>query len=123
MQGGSGASGDNGQELSEISRVIVHLYKERLGHGPTRARAIRCTDDVVVCVMEGTLTTKERTLHSAGADQSLLESRTEVQEIIKGEIVGKVEAALGQPVSSVVGGIDLEGDVATLTFLLQAGDS
>ena len=122
MHGGNSPS-DNGQELAEISRVIVNLYKERLGHGPTRARAIRCADDVVVCVMEGTLTTKERTLRSGGADQSLLESRTEVQEIIKDEISGRVEAAIGRPISSIVGGIDIDNDVATLTFLLREDDA
>ena len=118
MQGGGERTG-NSQELVDVSRVIVNLYKERLGHGPTRARAIRCADDVVVCVMEGTLTTKERTLRAGGSEQSLLESRAEVQEIIRKEIETKVQSALGASVRSVVGGVDIDNDVATLTFLLE----
>jgi uncharacterized protein YbcI len=119
MQAASSPSADDGQELTELSRAIVRLYKQRLGHGPTRARAYRASSDILLCVMEGTLTTKERTLHEAGADQGLLESRTEVQEILKDEIGAQVERALGRRVRSVVGGLDPDSDVATQTFLLE----
>jgi uncharacterized protein YbcI len=119
MQGGSSPGGNN-QDLTEISRAMVRLYKRRLGHGPTRARAFRCDDDVLVCVMEGTLTTKERTLHKAGADHGLLESRTEVQEILKPEIEAEIEHALGRRVVSTIGGVDVESDIATQTVLLES---
>jgi len=106
-------------ELTELSRAIMRLYKERLGRGPDRARAFRAADDVLVCVMEGTLTTKERTLRDAGADQGLFDTRADVQEILKDEITAEVERAVGRPVRSIVGGLDPETDTATQTFLLE----
>jgi uncharacterized protein YbcI len=123
MEGASTPSADAGSGLTELARAIVRLYKQRLGHGPTKARAYRADDEILLCVMEGTLTTKERTLHEGGADHGLLESRAEVQEILKGEIGAEVERALGRRVRSVVGGVDPDSDIATQTFLLEPVDS
>jgi len=68
-----------GPLLEEISRRIVHLYKESYGRGPTKARTY-WEDDVITVVVRGGFTPDERTLREAGRGEAVLEHRVQFHE-------------------------------------------
>lgn len=114
---------DQQAALTAITRGLGGLYKERFGQGPTRARGWFCGPDVVACVMEGTLTTKEQTMREAGHAPSIHDTRQMVEEVLEPamrEVVGK---ALGRGVGAVVSGLNAEADVASHVFLLQSDET
>jgi uncharacterized protein YbcI len=108
--------------MTEITRGLVRLYKERFGHGPTRARSWFCRPEVIVCVMDGTLTTKERTMRDAGDTTGINETRQTVHEVMEPEMRAVVEQALGRRVKAVVDGLEVEADIASHVFILQSGN-
>ena len=64
-----------GQLSASISNAIVHLHREYLGRGPTKARtSIR--DDTIVVVMTDTLTKAEHSLVADGKADEVLSTAT-----------------------------------------------
>src|SRR3954466_15840437 len=61
--------------LMEISNAMVRLYKQQFGRGPSSARTNWCGPDVVMCVLEDTLTPAERSLVKLGEHQRLRDPR------------------------------------------------
>jgi uncharacterized protein YbcI len=109
--------------MTAITRGLVRLYKEHYGLGPTRARSWFCGGEVIVCVMEEMLTTKEQTMREAGDAAGIHETRQTVQAVMEPEMSAVVEKALERGVEAVVGGLNVEVDIATYVFLLQPGQS
>ena len=66
---------DQQAPMTAVTRGLVGLRKEHFGHGPPRARSWFCGSEVIVCVMDGTLTTKERTMRDAGDASGILGKR------------------------------------------------
>ena len=52
--------------LLEIANAMVHLYKVALGRGPTHARARFAGADLLVVVLQDTMTVSERRLAGMG---------------------------------------------------------
>ena len=85
---------DEQAHMTAITRGLVRLYKEHYGLGPTRARSWFCGREVIVCVMEETLTTKEHTMRDAGDAAGIHETRQTVQAVMEPEMRAVVEKAL-----------------------------
>jgi uncharacterized protein YbcI len=105
---------------SEISNMMVQLYKEQFGRGPTRARTLWCSEDVLTVVLESTLTPAERNLVRIGEHQRLRETRMFFQYATVREFCEPVEAITGRKVRSFISGIDTEVDGLSIeTFILH----
>jgi uncharacterized protein YbcI len=116
--------GDDQQAaITAITRGLVQLYKENFGHGPTWARSWLCHSEVIVCVMHGTLTTKERTMRDGGDATGIHDSRRTVEKVMEPEMRAVVEQALERGVEAVVGGLEVDADIATHVFILRSEDT
>ena len=104
--------------LLEIANAMVHLYKVAFGRGPTHARARFAGADLVVVVLQDTMTVSERRLAAVNQHERLRQHRLLLHETVADEMRGVVERALSRPTLSLVCGIDTRHDVAVETFLL-----
>lgn len=108
-----------GELLAEISNMVVGVYADCLGRGPTRARSY-IDNDVVLCLLENTLTKPERQLQMAGSKARLLELRVMLQQSMEDALATGMERVMGRKVTAVVSGRQLDPDIASEVFLLGA---
>ena len=71
-----------GDKKRAIANLVVGLYREYMGRGPTGARAT-IHDDLVTCVLHDTLTRVERTLVTRGEAHSVLQRRRVSQRLMR----------------------------------------
>ena len=102
----------------EISRAIVRLTHEYTGRGPTRARTT-IQGDLVVCLLEDTLTKGERTLADMGNHDAVLAMRHQFQEAMRAEAVAEVEQLTGRRVVSFMSTNHIDPDLAAELFVLE----
>ena len=116
---GAAALSDRSPML-EISNAMVRLYKEAFGRGPTKARAQFAGQDVLVVILENSLTVAERNLVAMGEHQRLREARLFFQYALEDQFRAIVEEALGRRTVAFISGIDTSRDVATEVFTLES---
>ena len=104
--------------LLEISNSMVHLYKTAFGRGPTHSRARFAGADVLVVVLQNTMTVSERRLVALDQHERVRDYRLLLHETFEDEMRGAVERILARPTLALVSGIDTHRDVAVETFLL-----
>jgi uncharacterized protein YbcI len=104
--------------LTEVSRAMVRLYKEQFGRGPVRARSIWAGPDILITVLEETLTPAELNLRDLGEHQRLRDMRLFFQWASVSEFIEPVERFTGRTVRSFTSAIDTEEDVSVETFIL-----
>jgi uncharacterized protein YbcI len=107
-----------GEQLAEISNMVVSIYADYLGRGPTKARTF-ATDGVVTCLLEDTLTRAEQSLIQSGRESAVLEVRNSLQETMREELVKAMERLTEQRVKAMISGTQLEPDVTTQVFVLE----
>jgi uncharacterized protein YbcI len=105
----------------EIANVIVHLYKDTFGRGPTKSRALFSGPDTLVVLLEDVLTTAERQLLALGEDARVREQRLFLQLALEDSKRAEVERILTRRVLSCVSGTDPEHDLAAELFVLAPG--
>jgi uncharacterized protein YbcI len=112
--------------LQAISNEIVRVFKEQFGRGPTRARTEWAGRDVIVVVLEDTLTPAERSLVEMGEHERLRETRMFFQYATLTELCEPIERLTGRKVRAFTSGIDTMVDgMSVETFVLHpegAGD-
>ena len=106
-----------GALLEAVSNLVVGIYADHVGRGPTKARSYM-SGDIVVCLMEDTLTKAERTLVKSGRGDAVTEVRTALRETMREEMVNGIEMLTGRRVRALTGGSDLGPDVISDLFLL-----
>ena len=105
--------------LMEISNVLVKLFKQQFGRGPTSARSFWVGPDAVTCFLEDTLTPAERNLVKMGEHQRLRDTRMFFQYATVREFVEPVEQITGRTVRSFLSAVDTEVDgLCVETFIL-----
>jgi uncharacterized protein YbcI len=105
--------------LMEISNAMVRLYKHQFGRGPTAARTHWAGPDVLVCILEDTLTPAERNLVKMGEHQRLRDTRMFFQYATVREFCQPVEDITGRTVRSFHSSIDtLVDGMSVETFIL-----
>jgi uncharacterized protein YbcI len=105
--------------LSELAREMVRLFKEQFGRGPTSARVAWAGPDVLVAVLEDTLTPAERNLVRMGQHERLRETRSFFQYASIPEFCEPVERLTGRRVRAFTSGIDTEvNGLSVETFVL-----
>jgi uncharacterized protein YbcI len=114
------ASEPQGELLASISNMVVSVYADHLGRGPTKARTF-ITEGVITCLLEDTLTRAERKLVESGRTSPVLEVRSTIQETMRDELAGGVEELSGKQVRAIIAGTEVEPDISTQIFVLGGG--
>ncbi len=108
-----------GSKSAAISNHVVRTMSEYTGRGPTRARTY-LNDEVVIVVLQDTLTKGERSLVSDGRDELVLTTRKAYQGTMRHDLIGGIEAILGRTVRAFMSDNHVDPDVAVEVFLLEA---
>jgi uncharacterized protein YbcI len=104
----------------EISNAMVRVYKEQFGRGPTKTRTRFCSDDVIVVILEDTLTPAERNMVKLGEHQRLRDLRMFFQYASVREFCEPIEQITGRKVRSFISGMDTEvAGLSMETFVLH----
>lgn len=107
-----------GEQLAAVTNGIVKLFSDFYGRGPTKAKSYLLDDTYVVCVLEETMTTVERTLVEAGKGDMVRQVRLAFQEAMADEFMGTVSKALGRPVVGYHSQLTLDPDIGFEFFVL-----
>ena len=87
----------SGEQLAAISNAIVGIFADSYGRGPTKAKTYRF-DHFVFVVLEGILTTVERTLVERGHEDLVRRVRLTFQEATADRFTAAVSEITGRPV-------------------------
>ncbi len=101
-----------------ISNVIVRLLRENTGRGPTKARTT-IRDNVVVVMLEQTLTKGEQNLVRKGREDKVIEIRHEFQEAMREECTAQIAELTGRNVIAFMSANHIEPDIAAEIFVLD----
>jgi len=101
-----------------ISNAIVGLLREYTGRGPTKARTT-LRDNLVVVLLEQTLTKGEQVLVEKGRGENVLALRHEYQEAMRDEASAKVAEITGRKVLAMMSANHLDPDLAVELFVLD----
>ncbi|HEX5145822.1 MAG TPA: Na-translocating system protein MpsC family protein [Conexibacter sp.] len=99
-----------GSVLAQIANEMVRLFKEQFGRGPTRARASWAGDDILVVVLEDTLTSAERNLVLMGEHERLRETRLFFQTATEREFCEPVQRLTGRKIRAFMSALDTLAD-------------
>jgi uncharacterized protein YbcI len=112
----------SGVVTAAISNSMVRLLHRYTGRGPTRARTT-IGEDIIVCVMEATLTKGEQSLVQDGKAEVVLHSRRAFQDTIEGEAISAVEELSGRHVVAFMSNNHIDPDLAVEVFILEPARS
>jgi uncharacterized protein YbcI len=107
-----------GEELAAVTTGIVGLFREYYGRGAERAKSYMLDDRYLVCVLQDTMTTVERTLAPTHPDL-VRQVRLAFQEAMAESFIGVVEQALGRRVVTYHSQLTLEPDIGFEFFMLE----
>jgi uncharacterized protein YbcI len=114
----------DGSMLMDISNEMVRLYKQQFGRGPTSVRTLWAGPDVLMVLLENTLTPAERNLVRLGEHERLRETRLCFQYASVREFCEPIERITGRTVRAFVSGTDSEVDGLSIeTFVLWPADA
>jgi uncharacterized protein YbcI len=107
-----------GERLTRaISAAMVTLYAEVYGHDRTTASTY-INDDVVVCILEGILTTSEQALIAAGSAGEVLDGRVAFQAEREDDFSREVERLTLRRVIAFLSGNQTAPGIACEMFFL-----
>ena len=107
-----------GSVSSAISNAVRQLLADYTGRGPTRARtSIR--DNLVVVLLEDTLTKGERRLVHKGRDYRVIDYRREFQEAMRDDAIASIEELTGRKVMAFMSANHIDPDLAAELFVLE----
>jgi uncharacterized protein YbcI len=107
-----------GSLSADISTLVVRLFAEYTGRGPTKARTT-IRDDTVTCVTQDTMTKAERRLVAEGETDLVVTIRRKFQTTMREDLVGGVELLTGRKVLSFMSDHDADHDYAAEVFILD----
>jgi uncharacterized protein YbcI len=102
-----------------ISNAIVRLLREYTGRGPTKSRTT-IRDNVVLVMLEQTLTKGEESLVRKGRVDKVIDIRHEFQEAMREESVAKVAELTGRKVLAMLSANHVNPDLGAEIFVLDA---
>jgi uncharacterized protein YbcI len=111
-------STQGGSVSSAISNAVRQLLADYTARGPTRARtSIR--DNLVVVLLEDTLTKGERRLVRKGRDHRVIDYRREFQDAMRDDAIASVEELTGRKVMAFMSANHIDPDLAAELFVLE----
>ena len=105
--------------LLEIANVMVHLYKDAFGRGPSKARAQFSGSDTLVVLLADMMTIAERQLVALGEHARVRAQRLFLQLALEDKKRSEVERILKRRALACVSGTDPDRDLAAEVFLLE----
>jgi len=108
-----------GSLYMSISNTIVRLLREYTGRGPTKARTT-IRDNVVLVMLDQTLTKGEQSLVAKGRADKVLEVRHEFQEAMRDESMAKVAELTGRNVIAMLSANHIDPDLGAEIFILDS---
>jgi len=108
-----------GEQLAAVTNGIVKLFREYYGRGPTKAKSYVLDDRIVVCVLEETMTTVEKTLVENGHGDKVRDVRVTFQEAMADEFTRAVTECMGRAVIAYHSQLTLEPDIGFEFFVLD----
>ena len=108
---------DDGRLSAAISQAIVRLLSESTGRGPTKARTT-IDGDLVVVLLQNSLTPGERYLASTGRSHQVEDMRRAYQEAMSADCIAAVEDLTGRTVIAFMSANHIDPDLAAETFVL-----
>ena len=112
------ARGASGEQLADISRALVQLYKDCYGKGPTKARTY-IVGNLVVCLLEGGFLQGERTLRDAGRGGAVSDNREAMQEVLRQRFIDTIEDITERKVITFISGVDVQTETNAELFVLE----
>ena len=112
------ADGD-GTLRQDISTVMVGLFKEHYGEGPTRCRTY-LHPDLVIVVLGGGYSAVEQTLWEAGKWYEVRQARMLWQDSMQAKFIGTIEEQTGRKVAAFMSANRQDPDLAVEMFVLEA---
>lgn len=103
-----------------IARDLVHVLKNELGRGPTKAKVYLHDECVLVLMREGH-TRREETMLRAGEGRSVAQGRVEFADIIRDEMVAVVARHTGRRIIGFLSSSQQQPSL--LSFVFVFGDS
>jgi uncharacterized protein YbcI len=102
-----------------LSTAVVGIVREYTGRGPTRARtSIR--DNVVLVMLEDTLTKGELALVANGRAEKVIDIRSEFQAAMRADCIAKVSELTGRRVVAMMSANHISPDLGAELFVLDA---
>jgi uncharacterized protein YbcI len=101
-----------------ISNAVVGMLREYTGRGPTKARTT-IRENVIVVMLEQTLTKGEQSLVSKGREDKVLEIRHEFQKAMRDECSEKVADLTGRSVIAFLSANHINPDIGVEIFVLD----
>lgn len=107
-----------GEDLAQVSDVVVRIHREGYGRGPTKAKSYSF-DHYVLTVLEDFLTTVESTLLTQGRADLVREMRLTFQQTLADRFRTAVGAVLGREVLAYHSQVVFEPPLAFEIFVLS----
>ena len=107
-----------GQLSAAICNALVHIQREYLGRGPTRARA-SFRGDTILVLMQDTLTKAERSLVADGRQEEVIRIRRSFQRTMRSAIVAAVEELTGRRVLAFMSDTHIDPDLGCEIIVLE----
>ena len=109
---------EGGTLHAAISRAVVALLRDYTGRGPMKSRTT-IRDNVVLVLLEQTLTKGEQSLVKQGRTDKVIEIRHEFQEAMREESMAKVAELTGRPVIAMLSANHVNPDIGAEIFVLD----
>jgi uncharacterized protein YbcI len=109
----------DGELTAAISTAMVQLVRDYTGRGPTKARTT-IRDNVVLVMLEDTLTKGEQALVAYGSEDKVLDVRIEFQNAMRDEAIGVIGQLTGRIVIAMMSANHIEPDLGAEVFVLDA---
>jgi uncharacterized protein YbcI len=101
-----------------ISTMVVRMLREYTGRGPSKARTT-IRDNVVVVMLEQSLTKGEQSLAAKGRGEKVLGIRHEFQEAMREESSAKIAELTGRQVVAMLSANHIDPDLAAEIYVLD----
>ncbi|HEV2769591.1 MAG TPA: DUF2294 domain-containing protein [Solirubrobacteraceae bacterium] len=102
-----------------ISNAVVGIFRDYLGRGPTKARAF-LRDNIVVVVLEDSLTKAEKVLVDQGQAEAMMQMRRAMQATMREALSGAVTQITGRRVIAFMSDNHPDPDYAAEVFVLES---
>jgi uncharacterized protein YbcI len=102
---------------AQISRAVVHIWREYTGRGPTKTQTT-ITEDLVIVLMSDTLLKAERNLANDGRLDEVLSIRRAYQDTMRQDLTTAVEHLTGRTVAAFMSHNNVDPDLSAELFVL-----
>lgn len=108
-----------GQVERTISQRIQALYRDRIGHQPSKVTC-ELFEDKLTIVLEDSITPAERLLLQEGKESSVTQLRSDIDEIIRPQMKAEIEDIMGIAVLDLLSDATLETGRMGLIAVLES---